>query len=283
MPRRPTARELERAAAARGGAPPAPPLQGGEALAMLRRRGLDPRPSVPDLPFPSDLDEALAERIARRLGHYAFRLFLRGAILARGPFRPATATRYVSPAQARAMADELVTLTLAETAGGGRYRLRSPPRTFGGTLEWWVGRELGRRLGFDVATGVRSGARGVGGDLDVVAAAEGKLVYLELKSSPPKHIAQGEVTAFFRRVRALRPDVAVFAVDTALRLSDKVVPMLAAALRHDGAPAPAPVRLSRENWALTPHVYTVNARQDLIDNIERAIAGGLLELSPRLP
>jgi hypothetical protein len=282
MPRRPTARELERAAAAREGAPPARQVPGGEALAMLRRRGLDPRPSDPDLPFPPDLDEGLADRIARRLGHYAFRLFLRGAILAHGPFRPATATRYVSAAQARAMADELVALTLAEPDGRGLYRLRTSPNTFGGTLEWWVGRELGRRLGFDVATGVRSGARGVGGDLDVVAAAEGKLVYVELKSSPPKHIAQEEVSAFFRRVRALRPDVAIFAVDTALRLSDKVVPMLGGGLRREGL-LPAPIRLSRENWALTPHVYAVNARQDLIDNIERAIAEGLLELSPPAP
>jgi hypothetical protein len=78
-------------------------------------------------------------------------------------------------------------------------------------------------------------------------------------------------------------DVAVFAVDTALRLSDKVIPMLGAALRREGAPVPAPVHLSRENWALTPHVYAVNARQDLIDNIRRAIAGGLLALSPPPP
>src|ERR687883_549449 len=55
-------------------------------------------------------------------------------------------------------------------AGGGRYRLRRAARTFGGTLEWWVGRELARRLGAEVETGVRSGAPGVGGDLDVVVA-----------------------------------------------------------------------------------------------------------------
>ena len=51
-------------------------------------------------------------------------------------------------------------------------RLRGAPAGadpfFGGTLEWWVGRELERTLRCDVATGVRSGAPGVGGDLDVV-------------------------------------------------------------------------------------------------------------------
>src|SRR5713101_138495 len=53
--------------------------------------------------------------------------------------------------------------------------------------------------------------------------------YLELKSSP-KHLTQGEVAAFFARVRRLRPDVAVFAMDTALRLSDRVLPLLVAEL-----------------------------------------------------
>ena len=42
-------------------------------------------------------------------------------------------------------------------------------------------------------------------------------------SSPPKHLTNGEITAFFDRVRLVRPDLAFFVVDTALRLSDKVV------------------------------------------------------------
>src|SRR5512142_909326 len=243
MTRRRTAVELELAAAARR-APPRPAQCGsGEALAMLVRRGMRPRLGRRDLPFPADVDGPLAERIAERLGHYAFRLLLRGAILARGPFLPREATRYVPPEKARALAEDLVELGLAERADGGRYRLRFQARTFGGTLEWWVGRELTGRLGFDVATGVRSGARGVGGDLDVVAAAEGKLVYVELKSSPPKHLTSVEVAAFLRRVRSLRPDVAVFAMDTALRLGDKVLPLLRAELSSGGAPDAAPQRL----------------------------------------
>ncbi len=66
----------------------------------------------------------------------------------------------------------------------------------------------------------------MGGDFDVIAAAEGKLVYLELKSSPPKNLTVAEVGAFFDRLQVLRPDLALFVVDTALRLSDKILPML---------------------------------------------------------
>jgi hypothetical protein len=275
--RRRIARELE-ASAARRGPPPRRATPASEPLAMLVRRGLHPRLDARDVPFPKDLSREAEERVAERLGHYAFRLFLRGAILARGPFHPSEATRYVTPAQAGRMAVDLYRLGVAEPVGDGRYRLRRPARTFGGTLEWWVGRELARRLGAEVETGVRSGSAGVGGDLDVVVALEGKLVYVELKSSPPKHVSREELRAFVERVRALRPHLAVLAVDTALRLADKVLPDLAALL-----PRAAPVRLLRENYRVTPTVYAVNARQDLVENLCVVIADGLRGLAPEAP
>jgi hypothetical protein len=279
--RRRTAFELEARAA--GGQPPA---GGGaaaprsEPLDMLRRRGLAPRPSPPDLPFPSDHPAAAVAALRARLRHYAFRLFLRGAILRGAGFTPGQTTRYVDAAKARAMAEELVRLGMAEPLARGRYRLTHPPRTFGGTLEWWLAEELRDRLALEVAFGVRSGAAGVGGDLDVVAAGEGKLVYVEAKSSPPKHVTTPEIAAFLRRVRAVRPDLALFVVDTALRLSDRILPMFAATL---GASTGPPRRVVRETWALTPHLYAVNAREDLVENVCRAIAEGLRALAPPAP
>lgn len=249
---------------------------------MLVRRGLVPRLSRPDLPFDPGLPEAALDAIAERLGHYAFRLFLRGAILARGDFLPEAASRYLPEGPARDLAEQCVALGLAEPRPGGRYRLLTRARSFGGTLEWWVARELARRLGLSAVSGVRCGARGVGGDLDVVAAAEGKLLYLELKSGPPKHLTAAEVGAFLARLRGLRPDLALFAMDTALRLADKVLPMFEQALSRAGAP-PAPRRLVRETWALTPHLYLVSAKQDLLENACRAVADGLRALAPPPP
>lgn len=250
---------------------------------MLRRRGLDPRPTPPDVPWTAEPDPALADALAERLGHYAFRLFLRGAILRPEGFAPGEATRYLAAAKARRAAQDLVALGIAERLPRGRFRLLRRAHSFGGTLEWWLARELERRLGFAVATGVRSGARGVGGDLDVVAVAEGKLVYVEAKSSPPKHLKASEVSAFLERVRAVRPDVALFVVDTALRLSDKVLPMFARALARTGAAPAPPRRVLRETWALTPHLYAVNAREDLVENVGRAVAEGLRALAPPAP
>ncbi|HZH75070.1 MAG TPA: hypothetical protein VEY88_03495, partial [Archangium sp.] len=109
-----TAKDLELRAVE---APPAPRLllpPGGEALAMLVRRGFQPTVAPLDLPFPADLDGEAAERLAERLGHYSFRLFLRGAILRRGSFTPQEATRYLEAEQAAATAEELVALGLAE-------------------------------------------------------------------------------------------------------------------------------------------------------------------------
>jgi hypothetical protein len=143
-----------------------------------------------------------------------------------------------------------------------------------GCFEWYVGRELRRWLGFDVATGVKFHARGVGGDLDLVAAADGKLIYIELKSSPPKHLSTSEVGAFFDRVRVVRPDLALFVVDTALRLSDKVVPMLTDELARRSGTPPALRRIERELWAFGQHLYVVNSRPDLMANHRACHHGG---------
>jgi len=273
-----------RAARAATRAIPAGSGSAAEPVRMLIRRGLRPEQSLPDLPFPHDLPGAMLDRLAERLGHYGFRLFLRGALQRASSFAPASTTRYLDAAKAQRHAEFLVEIRLAQRLPRGRYRLSHPSRNFGGTLEWYVARELGRRYGFETASGLKTGARGVGGDLDVVGSAEGKLVYLELKSSPPKHLADEEMAAFAQRVALLRPDLTVFAIDTALRLADKVVPMLETALRAvapGGRPAPAR-RLVHEIWAFSPFLYAVNAKPDLVGNIGRALATGLRALAPEL-
>jgi hypothetical protein len=280
MKRKRKAHELESSAAAAVPEIPVMQVPAGEAIAMLARRGLRPEKASGDVPFIQPLDEQLADRLSQWLGHYAFRLFLRGAILKPEGFHPSETTRYLTKAQSRNYAEALVDLRLAERISRSRYRLKWAAHNFGGTLEWYVGRELERRLGFNVATGVKLHVPGAGGDLDVIAAAEGKLVYMELKSSPPKNLAASELGAFCDRLSLLRPDVSVLVVDTALRLSDKVLPMLTRELALRGYNASTPKRIGAQLWALTPHVYAVNGSRDLMANIGKAIAAGFLALSP---
>jgi hypothetical protein len=249
---------------------------------MLLRRGFRCQAAPPDLPFDPGGDAAGLERLARKLDHYAFRLFLRGAIQRPDGFAPREATRYLNEEQAEEHAEELLRLGLGERLADGRYRLLRPARSFGGVLEWYVARGLRHRLGFEVATGLRLQGSEPGGDLDVVATAEGRLLYCEVKSSPPKNLEPGEVQAFLERLRALRPDLALFVVDTALRLGDKVVPMLAREVSRNRSPV-QPRRIVRELWAVTPHFYAVNAHRDLLANLERAVGEGLRALAPPAP
>ena len=252
-------------------------------MAMLVRRGLKPERTVGDVSFRHGLVGETADRFSEQFGHYPFRLFMRGAIRNASTFRPSETTQYLKPCQSRGYAEFLVDLGLAERLPQGRYRLVWPAKSFGGTLEWYVARELQRRFGFDVATGVKLHVRGLGGDLDVVAAGEGKLIYLELKSSPPKNLDVAEIGAFFDRFCLLRPDIALFVVDTALRLGDKVLPMLQDELRRRrGGISILPRRIAQELWALTPHLYAVNGRRDLMANVACSIAEGLRALSPAL-
>ena len=251
-------------------------------MAMLARRGLRPEKTIGDLPFPAQLEERIAARLSEWLGHYAFRLFLRGAIQKPEGFLPVETTRYVALEQSTEYAEALVELGLAEISSRGRYTLKYPARSFGGTLEWYVGRELARRFGFDVATGVKLHVPGLGGDLDVVAAAEGKLIYLELKSSPPRNLAANEIAAFCGRLNVLRPDLSLFVVDTALRLSDKILPMFLEEFQRRGCGISGKKRIAAQLWALTPRIYLVNGSRDLMMNIGKAIAAGFRALAPEV-
>jgi len=277
--RAPSVPEMEREAAAASAAAPAARKGeiGREPLAMLLRRGF--HPSVGELDLPFDEGRVDARRLADTLDRYAARLFLRGAIARPTGFLPEETSRFLTPENAAPIAEELLSLGLLERAQEGRLRLVLPARSFGGTLEWYVAHELAHRYRFDAVAGVKFHAPGVGGDLDVIAAAEGKLLSIELKSSPPKHLKEPELDAFVLRTRALRPDITIFAMDTALRLADKVIPMLEEAVGRAGG-APAVRRVEREVWALSPHVYAVNAKPSLMGNIGRAIAEGLFALSP---
>jgi hypothetical protein len=59
-----------------------------------------------------------------------------------------------------------------------------------------------------------------------------------------------------------------------------VIPMMEEELP---AEAPRAARVARELWAITPHLFAVNAQPDLIANVGRAIAEGLRALAPPVP
>jgi hypothetical protein len=73
--------------------------------------------------------------------------------------------------------------------------------------------------------------------------------------------------------------MSLFVVDTALRLSDKVVPMLLKECRSRGFANFGPKLISGQVWSVAPCVYAVNGSRDLMGNVGKALASGLLALS----
>lgn len=275
-----SARELElmevASRARKTGTVSSPP---NEVLAMLVRRGFRPESVPPDLPFPAKMDQTSIARFAELFGHYAFRLFLRGAVQRPEGFSPPQTSRYLTPEQSVLYADLLIEFGMAGKTRAGLYRLKHPGSGFGTILEWYVARELRHRFAFQTETGIRLHVPGAGGDLDVVAAAEGKLYYLELKSSPPRNLSENAAGAFWNRVILLRPDISMFVVDTALRLSDKILPMLENTFPVKQSGRLRPRRIGNQLWVIAPRIYAVNGQRDLMANIGRAIAEGLREIS----
>jgi hypothetical protein len=113
-------------------------------------------------------------------------------------------------------------LGIVERVGDAFRLVKRPVKSFGPTLEWFVARMMAD--GFDAPSLWTITFRGIesGGDFDVISFFENELIYIEVKSAPPKGIETGEVRAFLSRVNTLLPRAAFFFVDTELRMRDRV-------------------------------------------------------------
>ncbi|MBI3080197.1 MAG: hypothetical protein HYY89_02245 [candidate division NC10 bacterium] len=243
-------------------------------LEALRRRGiLLGRAGAPEgLLFPSTLSQTRQSRLYEHLKRYSFRLFLRDLIAHQDALRPEALTRFCSAETAARYFRFLRSCGIIRRGRGGTLRLHQEGVfSFGATLEWLVAQVLTREFGAPALWGCRLLDLGEGGDYDVLSLVEGSLLYVEVKSSPPKHIEEAEVAAFLDRLSELMPNVAIFLVDTELRMKDKLVGLFEAALarregRGRGRPArpPAVTRLLNETFVLEGSVFLTNTRPSLV-------------------
>jgi hypothetical protein len=92
---------------------------------------------------------------------------------------------------------------------------------------------------------------------------------VEVKSSPPRGVEQEAVSAFLGRVRDLRPHVSILFVDTELRMRDKLVPLLSAALGNEGKTGPdwAVSRLVNEIFHVRHSIFVINSRKGVYTNL----------------
>src|SRR4030066_287390 len=63
-----------------------------------------------------------------------------------------------------------------------------PIKSFGETLEWFLSKVFKVEFAAEAIWGIRFKRPRVGGDYDLIAKVEGKILYMEIKSSPPNQI-----------------------------------------------------------------------------------------------
>ena len=248
--------------------------------ALLRQRGLPILSRGHDnrfLPLPGTPVHKQNEfyRIMRR---YSFRLFLRDLIQFPEGEGIAPLTRYCSPRTALTYLRVLESMGVVAVGAGPSYRFL--PRhivSFGPTLEWYVNEILQKELLAPSMFNLRLEHTRFGGDYDVMAIVSGHLIYIEVKSSPPRGVELPAVNAFLNRLRDLQPQMAIFLVDTELRMLDKMVPLFDESLRaqHGGESPWAIERIVDEIFQVGHSVFITNSRKGVYSNLRTCIRHGL--------
>jgi hypothetical protein len=238
----------------------------------LSSRGLEIYRKNPQerLLIPPDLSSELRIAFYQRMKRYSFRLFLRDLLTREAAFCPDDLTRYCSSRVAQEYTRFLTTTSTVVLLEKDQYRINRPGvSSFGPTLEWFVAQMFQKEFACPAVFGVRFKETDVGGDYDVLTLWEGRLIYVEVKSSPPKSIEDPEVAAFFLRVNDLMPDIALFFNDTHLRMKDKVIQIFKHEMekiqRRIGRTIPIG-KLSDEIYQVGRRIYILNSKRDIVDN-----------------
>jgi len=228
-----------------------------------------------NLKSPESLD-----RFYRLMHRYSFRLFLRDLL----EFQPSSTlqdlTHYCSEGAAHRYLKALEDFQIVRQDRDGKSTLLVDfVPNFGETLEWYIAEAL--RRDFAAPTSFRVVLRNghVGGDYDVLALIGHFLLYVEVKSSPPKAVDNQQVRNFLSRIQDLLPDIAIFFEDTHLRMKDKIVRLFEEELiRRYGwlAKDTFPViRLKNELFHTNHRVYIVNSKGGIANNFRTCFRDAL--------
>jgi hypothetical protein len=203
---------------------------------------------------------------------YSFRIFLRDLITHSQNLTPEVLTKYCSEHVAQQYLATLLHHNILHRSSPSCYTFTEGTNPkFGDTLEWFVAKVIEREFASPASWGNLLKNSDTGGDYDVIASIEGRFAYIEVKSSPPKHIDISEVRAFVERVQNLRPDFAIFLEDTHLRMKDKLAVMFEDEMQRrygKSAQQNYPVeRLHNEIFSINNIIFITNTKPTLVSNI----------------
>ena len=205
------------------------------------------------------------------LRKYSFRLFIRDVIKHQECFSIQQVTRYSTASVTGEYAEYLNEVGLIEPVTGGFRLVPGPIKSFGETLEWYVAEIFRREFAAEAIWGIRFKRPGIGGDYDLIAKVDGSILYMEVKSSPPKQIYQSEISAFFDRMNDLAPEIGIFFVDTELRMKDKIVPMFYEEYGKRDGETREILRMEKELFQVQNRVFIINAKDSIDANIEKVL------------
>jgi hypothetical protein len=243
-----------------------PPLE-----VLLKRRGFRIYKQEPseDLLVPAD---EFVDGFYEMLKRYSFRLFLRDVIKNQEFFTAENVTRYATAEVTGDYIEYLKNIGLVEKKTGGFRLALGHIKSFGETLEWFTADIFKKEFATEAAWGVRFKRPKVGGDYDLIAKVDGAILYMEIKSSPPKQIYQNEISAFFDRVADFYPEISILFVDTELRMKDKIVPMFEEELKKRYPVPPKVLRMEKELFQMSDKIYIMNAKDCIASNIEKVLS-----------
>ncbi len=218
--------------------------------------------------FPANISSASLGYFYRLMKRYSFRLFMRDLIQTPEQDDYSPLTRYCSPRTVKLYLGILAEMGIVSIADKG-YKLLKKVPSFGPTLEWYVCEIFRREFLSPALFNVKLQNTKSGGDYDVLSEVAGHLVYVEVKSSPPRGVEHQAVDAFLGRILELEPHIAILFVDTELRMFDKLVPLLAEGLEREGKTAPdwAVLRLVNEIFHVRHSIYLINSSKGIYTNL----------------
>jgi hypothetical protein len=237
---------------------------------MLKRRGFAIYKKEPseDLLIP---DHKYASAFRSKLKKYSFRLFLRDVIKHQDSFGLDQVTRYATKQVAAGYLDFLLTSGIVRPFRS-RFRLvKRPLKSFGETLEWFVAGLVREDFQAEAVWGVKFRRAGIGGDYDVIAKLDSSLLYMEIKSSPPRQIFDRVITAFLERVEELSPEISIFFMDTELRMKDKIVPMFEEELLRRYKKQVPVTRIVKELFHINKKIFIINSKGGISSNINTVL------------
>jgi hypothetical protein len=202
----------------------------------------------------------------RLMRRYSFRILLREILRRRGVFSREDVQRYGSHGSTERYLATLRKHGLVAEEGSNLSWQGELPDSLGPTLEWFVAEVLRKELSCEALFRVRLGGLRGGGDYDVVALWQGRIIYVETKSGPPKATEPVQVERFLDRVESLAPEVAIFLMDTHLRMSDKMVPLFREELARRCVPAAGgrgPSGVGRGVYHIGDRVFISNSKRGI--------------------